>query len=126
MLRMSHGVILSMLALLVIGIVMVNSAILDVLPDEALVKSGALSREAYDTVLMDVHMPVMDGMEAARKIRATDRFPKGLPIFACFSAHSEQSTDFARKRTPPLITYWPQREHFPSAPFSPILKRAVV
>jgi cell division protein FtsW len=48
MLRMSHGVILSMLALLVIGIVMVNSAGLDVPPDEALVKSGALSREAYD------------------------------------------------------------------------------
>jgi cell division protein FtsW len=37
-----------MLALLVIGIVMVNSAGLDVPPDEALVKSGALSREAYD------------------------------------------------------------------------------
>jgi cell division protein FtsW len=48
MLRMSHGVVLSMLALLVIGIVMVNSAGLDVPPDEALVKSGALSREAYD------------------------------------------------------------------------------
>lgn len=48
MLRMSHGVILSMLALLVIGIVMVNSAGLDVPPDEALVKSGAISREAYD------------------------------------------------------------------------------
>ena len=48
---MSHGVILSMLALLVIGIVMVNSAILDVLPDEALVKSGALSREAYERMV---------------------------------------------------------------------------
>ncbi len=45
---MSHGVILSMLALLVIGIVMINSAGLDVLPDEALVKSGALSREAFE------------------------------------------------------------------------------
>lgn len=51
MLRMSHGVILSMLALLVIGIVMVNSAILDVMPDEALVKSGALSREAYEKLV---------------------------------------------------------------------------
>lgn len=48
---MSHGVILSMLALLVIGIVMVNSAILDVMPDEALVKSGALSREAYERLV---------------------------------------------------------------------------
>ncbi|MEY3232254.1 MAG: hypothetical protein RL689_2343, partial [Planctomycetota bacterium] len=48
MLRMSHGVVLSMLALLVIGIVMVNSAGLDVPPDEALVKAGALSRDAYE------------------------------------------------------------------------------
>lgn len=48
MLRMSHGVILSMLALLVIGIVMVNSAILDVPPDEALVKSGSISRANFD------------------------------------------------------------------------------
>jgi cell division protein FtsW len=48
MLRMSHGVILSMLALLVIGIVMVNSAGLDVPPDEALVKAGAISRDTYE------------------------------------------------------------------------------
>ena len=48
MLRMSHGVILSMLALIVIGIVMVNSAMLEVKPDEALVHSGAMSRELFE------------------------------------------------------------------------------
>jgi cell division protein FtsW len=48
MLRMSHGVILSMLALIVIGIVMVNSAMLEVKPDEALVRSGAMSREVFE------------------------------------------------------------------------------
>jgi len=48
---MSHGVILSMLALLMIGIVMVNSALLDVPPDEALVKAGALSRAKYDALV---------------------------------------------------------------------------
>jgi len=51
MLRMSHGVILSMLALLMIGIVMVNSALLDVPPDEALVKAGALSRAKYESMV---------------------------------------------------------------------------
>lgn len=50
MLRMSHGVILSMLALLAIGIVMINSAGLDVMPDEALVKAGALSRDSYEAI----------------------------------------------------------------------------
>jgi signal transduction histidine kinase/ActR/RegA family two-component response regulator len=39
------------------------------------------SRATYDLILMDVHMPVLDGIEATRRIRAIDRY-RNTPIIA--------------------------------------------
>lgn len=47
MFRMSHGVVLCALSLLVLGVVMVNSAGLSVRPDPALVESGAVTAAQF-------------------------------------------------------------------------------
>jgi signal transduction histidine kinase/ActR/RegA family two-component response regulator len=46
----------------------------------------ALEEAAYDLVLMDVQMPVMDGLEAARRIRGNPRW-EAMPIVA-LTAHA--------------------------------------
>jgi two-component system, sensor histidine kinase and response regulator len=49
---------------------------------------AALDRESFDLVLMDVHMPDMDGFEATSSIRARERFSgKRMPIVAV-TAHA--------------------------------------
>ncbi len=41
-----------------------------------------LQRETYDVVLMDVHMPEMDGIEAVRRIRTGEGGDRNVPIVA--------------------------------------------
>ena len=52
------------------------------------VKNGAqviekLSADKYDLVLLDIHMPIMDGMQCAREIRSSDGSEnQDIPIIA--------------------------------------------
>ncbi|MBC6400988.1 MAG: response regulator [Ekhidna sp.] len=39
-----------------------------------------ISNEVYDLILLDINMPVMDGMECVRSIRAMDGIQKDIPI----------------------------------------------
>ena len=41
-----------------------------------------LARQTFDVVLLDVHMPVMDGCEAIRHIRASDQPWRNVPVIA--------------------------------------------
>jgi CheY-like chemotaxis protein len=49
----------------------------------------AIFRNSYDIVLMDVHMPIMDGLEATRIIRLNPKFKK-LPIVAASASATEE------------------------------------
>ncbi len=45
----------------------------------------------YDAILMDLRMPVMDGLEAARRIRALDRADAGLVPIIALTANAFES-----------------------------------
>jgi CheY-like chemotaxis protein len=54
----------------------------------------ALEKENYDLILMDLHMPVMDGIEATRIIRKSDNTKiKNIPIVALTAAIMSESHD---------------------------------
>jgi CheY-like chemotaxis protein len=65
------------------------------------VENGALAVEAvqradHDLVLMDVQMPVMDGLEATRKIRALGGKVANIPVVALTASVLEQDVEACR------------------------------
>lgn len=56
---------------------------------------NACSEKTYDVILMDLHMPIMDGFTAAKTIRETDNPNKFVPIFALTAdVNGENNLDY--------------------------------
>jgi len=70
----------------VIAILKKRGFAIDIANDGAQALAMLETGQAYDLVLMDVQMPVMDGMEAPRHIRKSPRW-QGLPVIA-MTAHA--------------------------------------
>ena len=77
----------------------VTELLLDLLGHQSIHASNGLeavetaARSRFDLILMDCHMPVMDGIEAARRIRAAD--PQAPPIVALTAAKEETAASCA-------------------------------
>jgi signal transduction histidine kinase/CheY-like chemotaxis protein len=56
-----------------------------------------LARTGYDLVLLDLHMPVLDGLAAARAIRALPGAAAATPLVALTAAASEDDRRAARR-----------------------------
>jgi CheY-like chemotaxis protein len=69
----------------------------------------AVRRTFYDVVLMDVHMPVMDGLESTRRIRA-DLAPDRQPLIIAMAA-SETSDDRTACTAAGMDGYLPKPVH---------------
>jgi CheY-like chemotaxis protein len=50
----------------------------------------ALQKKDYDLILMDVEMPVMNGLETTKYIREQLPFPKNKTFIAALTAHNPQ------------------------------------
>ncbi|CAN5423435.1 hypothetical protein BH09PSE1_BH09PSE1_13560 [soil metagenome] len=58
---------------------------------------SAARAKAYDAILMDVHMPVLDGVQAARTIHAMQHGPAKTPVIALTAAIRPEQLDQYRK-----------------------------
>lgn len=65
--------------------------------ENGIVALNAFMKEEFDLILMDIHMPVCNGYEATKKIRATKKPNKDLPIIAITADVTKHSKVLAKE-----------------------------
>jgi signal transduction histidine kinase/ActR/RegA family two-component response regulator/HPt (histidine-containing phosphotransfer) domain-containing protein len=78
--------------ILVTAILEAHGHVVDVV-DDGVAAVSALRRTAYDLVLMDIQMPVMNGIDATRAIRADEGSERHTPIVAVTANASAQDAE---------------------------------
>jgi signal transduction histidine kinase/CheY-like chemotaxis protein/putative methionine-R-sulfoxide reductase with GAF domain len=58
---------------------------------------NAFNAQTFDLILMDIHMPICNGYEATKKIRATNKKNKDIPIVAITADVTEHSKLLAKQ-----------------------------
>jgi len=57
----------------------------------------AFARTEYDLVFMDMQMPILDGLEACRRIRSTEKVGRRVPIVALTANAFQEDQDACRE-----------------------------
>ncbi|HLZ65041.1 MAG TPA: ATP-binding protein [Aliidongia sp.] len=78
--------------ILVTAILEANGHAVDVV-DDGVAAVSALRRTAYDLILMDIQMPIMNGIDATRAIRADEGAGRHTPIVALTANASAQDSE---------------------------------
>jgi PAS domain S-box-containing protein len=52
-----------------------------------------MENQTFDLILMDLHMPIMDGFETSKLIRQNNKFDKNLPIIALTADAEDETKD---------------------------------
>ena len=84
--------------MLIVGTMLrrLGAEVLEAVDGRAAVEAALASHRQLDAVLMDLHMPILDGLEAARQLRDDPR-TAGLPVLALSAAVLAHEREQARE-----------------------------
>jgi PAS domain S-box-containing protein len=110
--------------MLIVGTMLrrLGAEVLEAVDGRAAVETAIGSHDRLDAVLMDLHMPVLDGLEAARQLRADPRTAT-LPLLALSAAVLAHEREQAREAGMPVFVSKPVLEEDLVRALAPLMRR---